>query len=147
MLLCNVLLVYLQSLRPVYTLFFSFLQFIYFRLFYLMFCVQLAYPLKMIINDKSVLTTMLLFFLAHSCFYPCEIKRIHHWCSVGTEKSQPEGPPFQWETRLAEFLTEQWTLGLGYFWNHLTPILDTSSTFRDLTVQFYIISVGDVTQS
>ena len=30
-----------------------------------------------------------------------EINRIHHWCSVGTEKSQPEGPPFQWETRLA----------------------------------------------
>ena len=28
------------------------------------------------------------------------IKRIHHWCSVGTGKSQPEGPPFQWETRL-----------------------------------------------
>ena len=27
-------------------------------------------------------------------------KRIHHWCSVGTGKSQPEGPPFQWETRL-----------------------------------------------
>ena len=72
MLLCNVLLVYLQSLRPVYMLFFSFLQFIYFRLFYLMFCVQLAYPLKMIINDKSVLKTMLLFFLAHPCFYQCE---------------------------------------------------------------------------
>ena len=30
----------------------------------------------------------------------CEKKRIHHWCSVGTGKSQPEGPPFQWETRL-----------------------------------------------
>ena len=29
-----------------------------------------------------------------------KIKRIHHWCSVGTGKSQPEGPPFQWETRL-----------------------------------------------
>ena len=28
------------------------------------------------------------------------IKRIHHWCPVGTGKSQPEGPPFQWETRL-----------------------------------------------
>ena len=24
----------------------------------------------------------------------CEKNRIHHWCSVGTEKSQPEGPPF-----------------------------------------------------
>ena len=29
-----------------------------------------------------------------------DIKRIHHLCSVGTGKSQPEGPPFQWETRL-----------------------------------------------
>ena len=28
------------------------------------------------------------------------IKRIHHWCSVGTGKSQPEGQQFQWETRL-----------------------------------------------
>ena len=48
----------------------------------------------------------------------CQINRIHHWCSVGTEKSQPEGPPFQWETRLAEFPTERWTRGLGFFWNH-----------------------------
>ena len=47
-----------------------------------------------------------------------KINRIHHWCSVGTEKSQPEGPPFQWETRLAEFPTERWTRGLGFFWNH-----------------------------
>ena len=33
----------------------------------------------------------------------CRIKRIHHWCSVGTGKSQPEGPPFQWETRISRF--------------------------------------------
>ena len=47
--------------------------------------------------------------------HECEggINRIHHWCSVGTEKSHPEGPPFQWETRLAEFPTERWTRGLG----------------------------------
>ena len=32
-----------------------------------------------------------------------EINRIHHWCSEGTGKSQPEGPPFQWEMRVAEF--------------------------------------------
>ena len=31
------------------------------------------------------------------------VNGIHHWCPVGTEKSQPEGPPFQWETRLADF--------------------------------------------
>ena len=24
-----------------------------------------------------------------------KINRIHHWCPVGTEKSQREGPPFQ----------------------------------------------------
>ena len=41
------------------------------------------------------------------------IKRIHHWCSVETGKSQPEGPPFQWETRL-RFPLEQWTRGLGF---------------------------------
>ena len=29
-------------------------------------------------------------------------KRIHHWCSLGTGKSQPEGPPFQWERRLRQ---------------------------------------------
>ena len=48
----------------------------------------------------------------------CEINRIYHWCSMGTEKSQPEGPPFQWETRLAEFPTERWTRGLGLFLTH-----------------------------
>ena len=57
----------------------------------------------------------------------CEINRIHHWCSVGTEKSQPEGPPFHWETRLAEFPTERWTRGLGFFWNHWTPMIDSFS--------------------
>ena len=55
------------------------------------------------------------FDLSHGQVCVCEINRIHHWCSVGTEKSQPEGPPFQWETRLAEFPTEGWTRGLGFF--------------------------------
>ena len=32
-------------------------------------------------------------------------KRIDHWCSVSTGKSQPSGPPFQWETRQALFPT------------------------------------------
>ena len=36
-----------------------------------------------------------------------EQNRIHHWCSVGTGKSHPEGPPFQWPL-------EQWTRGLGF---------------------------------
>ena len=59
----------------------------------------------------------------------CEggINRIHHRCSVGTEKSQPKGPLFQWETRLAEFSTEQWTWGLGFFWNHWTTVIDLLS--------------------
>ena len=26
--------------------------------------------------------------------------RIHYWCSLKTAKSQPEGSPFKWETRL-----------------------------------------------
>ena len=52
------------------------------------------------------------------CFSLCEINRIHHWCSVGTEQSKPVDPPFQWETRFAKFPTEQWTRGLGFFWNH-----------------------------
>ena len=56
-----------------------------------------------------------------------KINLIHHWCPVGTEKSQPEGPPFQWEMRLAEFPTEWWTRGLGFFWNHLTPMIDSFS--------------------
>ena len=28
------------------------------------------------------------------------VNKIHHWCSVGTAKSQPLGPLFKWETRL-----------------------------------------------
>ena len=57
----------------------------------------------------------------------CGINRIHHWCSVGTEKSQPEGPPFQWKTRLAEFPIERWTRGLGFFWKPWTPMIDSFS--------------------
>ena len=67
------------------------------------------------------------FYLSLVNVWVCEINRIHHWCSVGTEKSQPEGPPFQWETRLAEFPTERWTGGLGFFWNHWTPMIDSFS--------------------
>ena len=50
-----------------------------------------------------------------------DINRIHHWCSVGTGKFHPEGPPFQWETKLAKFATER---GLGFFWNHWTVMID-----------------------
>ena len=43
-------------------------------------------------------------------------KRIHHWRSVGTGKSQPEGPPFQWERRLRrvshwDSLVSHWNSG------------------------------------
>ena len=37
------------------------------------------------------------FFISHGLVQVCEINRIHHWCSIGTEKSQPEGQSFQWE--------------------------------------------------
>ena len=76
----------------------------------------------------------------------CEIKRIHHWCSVGTEKSKPEGPQPQWETRLAEFSTRRWTRGLDFSgttehqWSILFLI------YHDCTVQYCVISVGDVTE-
>ena len=78
------------------------------------------------------------FYLSLGLVRVCEINRIHHWCSVGTEKSQPEGPSFQWETRLAEFHTERWTRGLGFFWNHWTPMIDSffsyTTTVRYSTV-------------
>ena len=32
------------------------------------------------------------FYLSLGLVRVCEINRIHHWCSVGTEKSVPEGP-------------------------------------------------------
>ena len=70
---------------------------------------------------------LFIFYLSHGLVHVCEINRIHHWSSVGTEKSQPEGPPFQWKTRLAEFPTERWTRGLGFFWNHWTPMIDSFS--------------------
>ena len=57
---------------------------------------------------------LFVFYLSNGLACVCEINRIRHWCSLGTEKSQPEGPPFQWETRLAEFPTEWWTGGLGF---------------------------------
>ena len=43
------------------------------------------------------------FYLSLGLVRVCEINRIHHWCAVETEKSQPEGPPFQWEQGLPKF--------------------------------------------
>ena len=45
----------------------------------------------------------------------------------GDRKIPTRGPPYQWETRLAKFPTEWWTRGLGFFWNHLTPMIDSFS--------------------
>ena len=52
-------------------------------------------------------------------------KRIDHWCSVSTGKSQPSGPPFQWETRQASFPTETVDPRVGIF---LSP-LNTNDGF------------------
>ena len=80
----------------------------------------------------------------------CEKNRLHHWCPVGTEKSQPEGPLIQWEKRLAEFPTERWSRVLGFFWNHWTPMIDSFSHIPILNVATLrystVISVGDVTE-
>ena len=48
-------------------------------------------------------------------FSETRINRIYHLCSVGTGKPQPEGPPFQWEMRLAEFPTGTMNPRVGIF--------------------------------
>ena len=87
------------------------------------------------------------FYIFHRLERVCEKNRIHHLCSVGTEKSQPEGPPFQWETRLAKFPTEWWTRGLGFFQEPLNTndrfFFSYTTTVRYSTVY---VSVGDVTE-
>ena len=52
-------------------------------------------------------------------------KRMDHWCSVVSEKSQPSGPPFQWETRQASFPTGTVGPRVGIF---LSP-LNTNDGF------------------
>ena len=64
-----------------------------------------SYKCVVIVAIKSESGQFLNTGTSHSIVFT--IKRIHHWCSVGTGKSQPEGPPFQWETR-------RWTRGLGF---------------------------------
>ena len=69
---------------------------------------------------------------------------------MGTEKSKPEGPQFQWEARLAEFPTvvdtrvgiflEQLNTNDPFFFSY------TNSTFSDRMVRYSIISVGNVTE-
>ena len=81
------------------------------------------------VNDVTCLSMngCSIFIFPMGWYQVCEINRIHHWCPVGTEKSQPEGPPFQWDTRLAEFPSERWTRGLGFFWNHGITMIDSFS--------------------
>ena len=64
----------------------------------------------------------------------------------GQKNPNPEGPPFQWETRLAEFPTERWTRGLGFSGTteHQCSILFL--IYHDRTVQYCVIFVGDVTE-
>ena len=76
----------------------------------------------------------------------CEKNRIHHWCSVGTEKSQPEGPPFQWETRLASFPTGTVGPRVGIFLEPLNTNDRFFFSYHDRTVQYCVIFVGDVTE-
>ena len=78
--------------------------------------------------------SVLVFYLSHGLVRVCEMNRIHHWRPVGTEKSQPESTPFQWETRLAKFPTERWTRGLEFFWNHWTPIINSFSHIPNLNL-------------
>ena len=74
------------------------------------------------------------FYLSHGLLQVCEINRIHHWCSVVPEKSKPEGPlnggPSGWDF---SGTTE-----------HQLSILFL--IYHDRTVQYCVISVGDVTE-
>ena len=78
-------------------------------------------------GQRAANVRLFIFYQSNGLVWVCEINKIHRWCSVGTEKTQPEGPPFLWETRLAEFTTERWTRVLRFFWNHWTPMIDSFS--------------------
>ena len=73
----------------------------------------------------------------------CEKKRTHHWCSVGTGKSQPEGPPFQWETRLRR--VSHWNGG-PEGWDFPVPLYCTVTgcfgleSFRPWVVSAWVVS-------
>ena len=80
--------------------------------------------------------------LLHVYECPCRINRIHHWCSVETEKSIPEGPPFQSETRLAESPTGTVDPRVGIF----LELFGIFLIYHDRTIQYCVIFVGDVTE-
>ena len=84
------------------------------------------------------------FYLSHRLVRVCETNRIHHWCSVVPEKSQPSGPTFQWETRLAKFPTG--TLGprVGIFLEPLNTndrfFFSYTTTVRYSTVKYLLMT-------
>ena len=81
---------------------------------------------KVLSSNGSLVNVMPFFFIteANILYIPkiyvctlviCLIKRINHWCSLATVKSQPERSPFKWETRLCRVShlnggTEGWDL-------------------------------------
>ena len=75
----------------------------------------------------------------------CEINRSHHWCSVGTEKSQPSGTQglpssnCMVDPRVGIFQEPQNTDD-RFFFSYI------NSTFSDCEVRNYITSVGDITE-
>ena len=62
-----------------------------------------------------------------------EINRIHHCCSVGTEKSQPKGPPIQLERDLLSFLMNGGHKGWDFFWNALIAEISTVKIFNSFS--------------
>ena len=61
--------------------------------------------------------------------HECEvwINRIHHWCSVGTEKIPTRGPTVPVGNEACR--VSHWTVDprVGIFWNHWTPMIDSFS--------------------
>ena len=89
-------------------------------------------------GQRAANVLLFVFYLSDRLVRVCEINRIHHWCSVGTEKSQPEGPPFQWETRLAEFSTGTVDPRVGVF---LKPLNTNDRFFFSYTTTVWYSTV------
>ena len=85
------------------------------------------------------------FYLSLGLVRVCEINRIHHWCSVGTEKSQHEGPlrsSGKEACRVSRLTVDPRVVIF------LEP-LNTNDRFffsYTMTVRYSVISVGDVTE-
>ena len=66
--------------------------------------------------------------------------------SSGDRKISTRGPTVPVGNEACRLSTEQWTRGLGFFWKHWTPMIDSFSHIPDLKVRYSTISVGDVTE-